>query len=251
MAIAIVSDIHSNLEALQAVLEDIKSNSIDRIYCLGDMIGYGPDPKEVLIHAMKWDMVVQGNHDAAALWNVYGFNPTAQEAIKYTKKEIGSFIFKSRFQRFIASLPILYRDNDAIFLHGSPRDPLMEYILKQECKDVTGKISIKLTDIFSRIERLLFAGHTHFPGIINQDGDFVSQQEIQGRYRLNPTQKYIINAGSVGQPRDGDPRASYAIFDGETIQFRRIKYDHNKTMKKILNTQELDKRLADRLTLGK
>lgn len=256
MATAIISDLHSNTEALTEVFKDIKANQCDQIYCLGDLVGYGPNPAEVVEMCFESKICLLGNHDEGVLKNSYGFNPIAKQAIDWTRDQLKpGFLSSGRKKRiwsFLRSLPIVYKVDSVLFVHASPRDPIMEYVLRTDCMDLFGKPSDKIADIFTKVEWLCFAGHTHDPGVIMQDGQFIRPQEMDdGKFKFERSKRYIINVGSVGQPRDGDTRACYAIFDGETIRFRRVEYDYRRTMEKIFAVPQLDRKLGERLALGK
>lgn len=255
MAVAIISDLHSNIEALTEVLKDIRAHGVSDIYCLGDLVGYGPNPAEVVEHAFEWKMSLLGNHDEGVLKSSYGFNPLARAAVDWTRSRLQpGFVSpakKKRMWKFLRSLPILYKSDRVLFVHASPRDPVMEYILRSDCVDIFGKPSDKILDVMSRIDWICFVGHTHDPGVITEEGQFLRPVEIDNVYRFDRNKRYIVNVGSTGQPRDGDTRACYVIWDGETVKFRRIEYDYRKTMDKIFNIPALDKRLGERLAVGK
>jgi predicted phosphodiesterase len=226
---ALISDIHSNLEALEAVLADIKQQGIRQIYCLGDIIGYGPNPRECIDLVIPLDICLLGNHDQGALFDPEGFNTGAERAIFWTRDQLES----SR---------------------GTPED-FPEDIYNQR----------KMEKIFSLIENHCFQGHTHVPGVFTQSLNFLSPEEIGYEYRLGD-ERTMVNVGSVGQPRDGDPRACYVVLDdgasdsaGEagqlkppcTVRFRRIEYPLDKTIQKIYDIPELDNFLGDRLREGR
>lgn len=256
MAVAIISDLHSNVEALTEVLKDIRSHGINDIYCLGDLVGYGPNPLEVVELCLDTKVCLLGNHDEGVLKNSYGFNPMARAAVDWTREQLKPGFFSGRKKKtvwsFIHSLPVAYKKEDVLFVHASPRDPIMEYVLRSDCVDLFGRPSDKIVDLFDRIEWLAFVGHTHDPGVITEEGRFIRPAEMDGmKYTLERGRRYIINAGSVGQPRDGDTRACYCIFDGEAVQFRRIEYDYRKTMEKIFAVPQLDRKLGERLALGR
>jgi len=248
--IAIVSDIHSNLEALQAVLNDIRKRPVEKILCLGDIVGYGPNPKECIDLARKFDFTILGNHDEAALFVHEGafFNEKARIAIEWTR----SILDDPRDQKlntdrwsFLGELPRTYTVNGALLVHGSPRKPVKEYIFPE-----TIFTPMKLERIFEKVELLCFVGHTHIPGVITQDCQFFSPQTLENTYRYSE-KKAIINFGSVGQPRDGDPRAAYGLIDNDRAVFCRVEYDYRSTMQKIYAISQLDNELADRLAEGR
>jgi diadenosine tetraphosphatase ApaH/serine/threonine PP2A family protein phosphatase len=246
---AIVSDIHSNLEALQAVLEDIAAQSVETIYCLGDIVGYGPNPRECLHETMEWPVVLLGNHDQAVLFDPRDFNPIAERATMWTRKQLDAPIrnrdeSEQRWE-FLSERPLSYREGDFLFVHGSPSNPLNEYIFPEDIYTPR-----KLERIFGQVERYCLHGHTHLPGICTEDLQFYSPEEIDYAYQLG-SQKVLVNVGSVGQPRDGDWRACYVLLDEQTVYYRRVEYDVDATVKKIHATPELDRFLGDRLRLGR
>jgi diadenosine tetraphosphatase ApaH/serine/threonine PP2A family protein phosphatase len=256
MSVAIISDLHSNIEALTEVMKDIRANRCDQIYCLGDVVGYGPNPAEVVEACYATKICLLGNHDEGVLRSAYGFSPAALRAIEWTREELRprrlfATARAKKIWSFLRSLPIVYKVDNVLFVHASPRDPVLEYVLRADCLDPFGKASDKVADIFTRIEWLCFAGHTHDPGVVTEDGQFYTPQDLDHRTTFERDKRYIVNVGSVGQPRDGDTRACYAIFDGETVRFRRVEYDYKTTMEKIFAVPQLDRKLGDRLAQGK
>jgi diadenosine tetraphosphatase ApaH/serine/threonine PP2A family protein phosphatase len=251
---AILSDVHGNLEALTAVLSHIRAKGIEEIICLGDLVGYGPRPAECLDLAYGFAVNVRGNHEEAVLKGAFGFNPTAREAIDWTRGQLkprwtSTKQKKDRWE-FLRHFPLKHENDSVLFVHGSPRDPTMEYILKSDCEDFFGEPPKKLQDIFGRIRQICFVGHTHCPGIITEDYEFLTPPEIGYRFRVEPGRKLVVNVGSVGQPRDGDPRASYLTFDGEEIRYDRVEYDVDKTVRQIEEIPELNDRNGLRLRYG-
>ncbi len=251
---AIVSDLHSNQEALTAVMKDIESLGIKRILCLGDVIGYGPDPVTCIDVAREYEFILRGNHEEAVLNGAFGFNPVARAAVDWTRDQLKPqwYSLSSRRARWdlIKDLPLMKEEGDWLFVHGSPRDPTMEYILKSDCEDFFGETPSKIKQIFDMIKAYCVVGHTHFPGVITEDSRFYTPAELGMKFHLEKGRKYIVNSGSVGQPRDGDNRACYLVVDGDNIEWRRIPYDFERTMKKILSITSLDERNAERLRFG-
>jgi diadenosine tetraphosphatase ApaH/serine/threonine PP2A family protein phosphatase len=246
---AILSDIHSNLEALQAVLEDIEAQSVEAIYCLGDIVGYGPNPRECLDLVMEWPVVLLGNHDQAVLFDPRDFNPIAERATMWTRKQLEAPVRSrddsERRWEFLAERPLSHREGDFLFVHGSPSNPLNEYIFPEDIYTPR-----KLERLFGQVERYCMHGHTHLPGIVTEDFQFYSPEDLDYVYALGD-QKALINVGSVGQPRDGDWRACYVLLDDQTIYYRRVEYDVDTTVKKIHATPELDRFLGDRIRQGR
>lgn len=248
---ALISDIHANLEALLAVLADIDTQSVDEILCLGDIIGYGPNPVECLdIVVEKCRVTILGNHDQATLFDPDGFNPVALQAVYWTREQletIGEESARDRRWDFIGELPRRHDEGDFLFVHGSPREPTNEYVFPEDVYDQR-----KMDALFNRIDRFCFQGHTHMPGIFTQTGDFVAPEECDYSHEFADV-KTMVNVGSVGQPRDGDPRACYAILDNEalTLNYRRVDYDVETTRQKIYGVPDLDNMLGDRLVSGR
>ncbi len=244
---AIISDIHGNLEALTAVLHDIESQGIEEICCLGDVIGYGPNPRECIEACRNFKFTLLGNHDNGALFDPEGFSSGAEKAIFWTRQQLEDKSFPGAEERwdFLAQLPRTVREDKNMFVHGSPRSPLNEYVFPEDIYNQR-----KIERIFGFIQFYCFQGHTHVPGIFTDNCRFYSPSEISGQYTLS-NQKLMINVGSVGQPRDNDPRSSYVILDGQEIEFRRVEYDPRPTREKILAIPDLDDFLGERLLEGR
>ncbi|MEM7783221.1 MAG: metallophosphoesterase family protein [Planctomycetota bacterium] len=244
---AILSDIHGNLEALKAVLADIEDQGISEIYCLGDIIGYGPNPRECIDVCRDFQMTLLGNHDNGALFDPEGFSSGAEKAIFWTRGQLEDSSINGATDRwnFLATLPRTHREGDFLFVHGSPRSPLNEYVFPEDIYNQR-----KIERIFGFIQKWCFQGHTHVPGIFTENFRFYSPAEVSNRYTLGE-QKLMINVGSVGQPRDSDPRCSYVVLDGLDLEFRRVDYNYQDTRQKILAIAELDDFLGDRLLEGR
>lgn len=245
---ALISDVHSNLEALTAVLADIKAEGITEIYCLGDVIGYGPNPRECLDEIMKLPVCILGNHDQAAMFDPDGFNPVALRAVYWTREQLEQGSSPADVNRrwdFLGELPRSRDEGDRIFVHGSPREPTNEYIFPEDVYNQR-----KMQVLFDRTPRYCFQGHTHIPGVFTMSGDFLSPEECNYEYKFTGD-KALVNVGSVGQPRDGDSRSCYTILTDESVSFRRIEYDFEDTIKKIYSQHDLDNMLGDRLREGR
>ncbi len=245
---AIISDIHGNLEALSAVLEDIRQQQVQRVVCLGDVVGYGPNPRQCIDLVMQMEICVLGNHDQAALFDPEGFSSGAERAIFWTRRELESEgetpENRARWQ-FLCELPRQHHENGLSFVHGSARNPLMEYVFPEDIHNPG-----KLQRIFGVMRKHCFQGHTHVPGVFTADGRFFRPADLSNEYELDD-QKTMINVGSVGQPRDGNPMASYVILEGQRITFRRVPYACEETIAKIYAIPELDDFLGDRLREGR
>ncbi|MFW6108054.1 MAG: metallophosphoesterase family protein [bacterium] len=254
MITAFVSDIHSNLEALRAVLADVEEQAPDRIVCLGDVVNYGPDPVRCLRIARTFDLVLLGNHEEAVLYEPIGFNVHARDAATWTRKVLEPTIFSDGAKwanwNFIRALPTRSEEDSVYLVHASPRDPTGEYLLPNEADPLLGEPSEKLVNCFEMIDRLCFVGHTHLPGVFREHGPFATPEDLGGEWRVPDDGKAIINVGSVGQPRDRNPDACYAMFDGEVVRYHRVAYDREKTCEKVKAIKGLPDRGGTRLLKG-
>ncbi len=271
---AIISDIHSNLEALQAVLKDIESRGVKDIVCLGDVVGYGPNPRECVdLVRTKCRLCMMGNHDHALLYEPCNFNLPAERACFWQRQVLEDepdAQLRSERWRFLGDMQIRAKEQDAVFVHASPRRPMNEYIFPEDVFTNAQKVLAN----FDRLDgRVCFVGHTHQPGVFVDDPYFDPPNELPDSpfYEIEE-ERAIINVGSVGQPRDRDPRASYVIVtrssDGagngksslvaqalassiETVEFIRVEYDIERTVKRILAEPALDDLLGTRLYEGR
>lgn len=240
MRILVISDVHANLAALNAVLAD--AGSFDTIWSLGDIVGYGPDPNECIARLSEYQHVaIAGNHDWAVLGklDLEDFNDSAREANLWTREQLTPISWS-----YLQALPEMSVIGDFTLAHGSPRHPIWEYLLSLEL--------IKLNFAYYQTTVCL-VGHTHIPMIV-RDAPERSQQIVQPRekppFRLDG-QRYIINPGGVGQPRDRDPRAAYVIINTEEqiIEHHRVSYDIKSTQKKM-RAARLPYKLILRLEYG-
>jgi diadenosine tetraphosphatase ApaH/serine/threonine PP2A family protein phosphatase len=246
---ALISDIHGNLEALEVVLADIQAQGITEIFCLGDIIGYGPNPWECVDRVMETCTVtLLGNHEQSLILDRDGYLSGAS----WTRAELEhptDRIFKERRWEFLRQLPHSYRFDSYLFVHASPRNPLSEYIFPEDIYNHR-----KMERLFQLVGRYCFQGHTHIPGIFTESFQFLAPDEVDLEYSLGEG-KLLVNVGSVGQPRDGDNRACYVVLeDGlaedcrenqkpdrppflrtPKITYRRLPYDFETTIQKIRN----------------
>jgi predicted phosphodiesterase len=250
LCIAIVSDIHGNVQALRACLADAESKGAAQIWCLGDMVGYGARPLQcVELLRERSALVIRGNHEQAVLDGPFGFNPLAAAAIRWTRAQAETAGEPLAWMR---ALPERVDAPHATLVHGSPAQPLDEYIFAEDAIDHLPHgvdYSPKLARSFRLIDRPCFVGHTHVPGVIRDDLTWATPDAVGGRFATGGA-PCLVNVGSVGQPRDGDRRASYALFDGETVEFRRVEYDVEGAARDILATRALPPVLAQRLVEG-
>lgn len=230
-------------------MADIRDQGITEIYCLGDIVGYGPNPCQCIDQIMKCDVCLLGNHDQGALFDPEGFNTGAERAIFWTREQLenpkGDPRENAQRWDFLGELPRNRKENGLLFVHGSARNPLNEYVFPEDIYNQR-----KMEKIFSLIEQTCFQGHTHVPGIFTESLRFHSPEEIDYQYKLGE-EKVMINVGSVGQPRDGDWRSCYVVMEDNVVRFRRVEYDKNTTIQKIYDIPDLDNFLGDRLREGR
>ncbi len=246
---AIISDIHANLEAFRVVLDDIKAQGIKEILCLGDVIGYGPNPRECLKLAMencKWSLL--GNHEQAVIGEPIGFNPKAMQAVLWTREQLKNPVCSAEenevLWKYITGFPTHLEVGDHLYVHASPVEPTTQYILPIDAMNQE-----LMKEVFSKVKLHAFGGHTHVPGIFTEAFRFISIGETDYRHKLG-SEKLLVNVGSVGQPRDGDNRACYVTIDNGEIEWRRLDYDFETTRQKIYDSGGLPRILGDRLVRG-
>ncbi len=236
MKTAVISDVHSNIEALSAVFSALEQTGIERVICLGDIVGYGADPNDCLhLIKEKCDVVIRGNHDSAVSGSeeYSSFNPEAEEAIYWTRNRISE-----EWKSYLESLPMIFEENGIVYVHSSPHKPeRWSYIVSREDA---------LFEFRYFKGSAAFIGHSHLSGIFCHDGDRFDDEVI-----LNEEKRYIINVGSVGQPRDGNSNAAYAVYDDtmKLVSINRVAYDVESAAEKIKDAG-LPGFLSSRLTAG-
>jgi diadenosine tetraphosphatase ApaH/serine/threonine PP2A family protein phosphatase len=250
--IAILSCIHANLEALVAVLADAREQGAERIFCLGDVLSYGPNPIECLELSRSWDVVLLSNHDQAAMFDPDGFGQTSERASFWHREIIEQSANRESLWMRLGTHPRTHREHGLLFVHGSARNPLNEYIFPE---DIYNPLKMSRIAEFMGDDIHCLTGHTHLPGLftrIRRDWTFQVPSELDDSHQLD-SRLSIINVGSVGQPRDADWRACYVLLDQEEqrVIWRRVPYDVNATIQKIYDTPELDNFLGDRLRDGR
>lgn len=254
MILGLISDIHGNLTALNAVIADMEENGAQRIICLGDVVGYGPFPGECLDIVRRCGAVLMGNHEEALMFGAENFNPRAKRAIDWTREQLkndGSEEVRKQRWNILQNLQLHARDGNFLFTHASPRQPTREYVMPRDIANVA-----KMDEIFSLIPHICFVGHTHVPGVFLADHSFTPPTQLWGStYFIEPDEKALVNIGSVGQPRDGDKRACYCLLDTEPsaprVIYRRVDYDIETTATAIEANPHLDNYLAERLRHGR
>lgn len=239
----VLSDIHSNLEALQAVLEDMRTIRFQRMICLGDVVGYAASPKDCLDLLRTLEIeVLQGNHDFAVIDDaiLLEMSGPAVVSIRYAREQLSP----SR-RDFLAALPMVASHGDVQFVHSSLDHPEAWTYLRR-------KPEIR-AHFAAQTRPVCFCGHTHIPAVfrLNSAGD-IDSLGSSGRIKLPPDEKILINAGSIGQPRDRNPRACYVVYETatRTVEFRRVAYDIHAAQARIREAG-LPRITAERLLLGK
>ncbi|MFM1768469.1 MAG: hypothetical protein RJA22_998 [Verrucomicrobiota bacterium] len=240
MRYAVIADIHANLEAFQVVLQDAKEQRCTHYCCVGDVVGYNANPKECLDIVRSMGMpCVKGNHDeyCSIEGDLEGFNPHAAEAVNWTRKQLTDddrkWLRELKYVRLVASFTVVHATLDGPQRWGYVFDRLA----------AAASLTYQNTGV-------CFFGHTHVPLA------FIRDSAVRGgtysKFHVEPGKKYFVNVGAVGQPRDGDPRAGYVVYDmnEQTIELRRLEYDIAAAQKKIIEAG-LPQRLADRLAVGK
>jgi len=255
MRTAFISDLHGNLEALRAVLADIESRDADRILCLGDTVNYGPNPAECLAIVRRLDGTLLGNHEEAVLKEPVGFNPVASAAARWTRSVLEPGFASGRpkweLWTFMGRLPVRHEEGEMLLVHAAPQSPTDEYLLPSDVDPVLGKLSDRLKAAFELVTRVCFVGHTHLPGVFLESGEFLTPADLGGGHRVRDDVKAIYNVGSVGQPRDRDPRACYATYDGEAVRYHRVPYDAEATCAKVRAIRRLPDWCGERLLAGR
>ena len=251
---AFVSDIHANLPALKAVLEDAQAQGAEQFICLGDVVGYGAQPLECLeLVREHCGVFLKGNHEEAVIEGPYGFNPFASAAIHWTRDALEAAGDRMPDALvYLATLPERVPLDHILLVHGSPSFPTEEYLFREDTLDYQARrqdYSPKLTRCFKDLDKPCFVGHTHVPGVIDAEFKWVSPEACESRYETRG-KPCFVNVGSVGQPRDGDLRASYGLFDGEVLEFRRVEYDVESAARRIFEQPELPDILGQRLLEG-
>jgi diadenosine tetraphosphatase ApaH/serine/threonine PP2A family protein phosphatase len=248
---ALISDIHANLEALQAVLKHIDTQRVDRTICLGDIIGYGANPVECVdLVAARCEWSLMGNHDFGVLYEPTNFNQAAEQAAYWTRAQFEAEPDRAKAGRrweFLGRLRVRVSFGDFLCVHGTPRRPINEYLFPEDALNSP----VKMQQIFERIDRHCLVGHTHVPGVFTDEPDFYPPMDVGGVYKFSNGEKTIINPGSVGQPRDLDPRASYAVLDDGRVEFYRLEYDVDTAVEKIRAEPQLSDWLGERLREGR
>lgn len=241
MRCAVFSDVHSNLEAFERVIREYHQESIDEYFCLGDIVGYGADPQECIsLSRQIGARMIAGNHDwaAAGILDPVDFNNFARQAVFWTSQ----LLLKEQ-KNFLRSLKLTYSSGDFTLVHGTLDAP-------QDFSYMIGEHAAK-SSFDLMLSQICFVGHTHLPGVfIREKQGMVSYLETD-RIKILAGKSYIINVGSVGQPRDGNPQAAFCIYDTDKreVLIKRAAYDVESARKKIVD-RGLPRFLGDRLRTG-
>lgn len=245
MKYAIISDIHSNIEALQAVLKAIEQEEVDKILCLGDIVGYGPNPNECIdLVQQHCEIILTGNHDFACIENseLFYFNKYAKQAVEWTLT-----VLKKENLEYLAKLPLQEKIENYCLVHANAYDPRSwDYVLSLDEAEYN----------FSKFsEKICFIGHSHHPIIYmeyTENDTLKYYPKAESKIQIEENNRYIINVGSVGQPRDGNPNSAFGIIDttSQIYELKRVAYDIDKTFQKMVEAG-LPQFLADRLLMGR
>jgi predicted phosphodiesterase len=235
----IISDIHSNFEALAAVLSALEKENVERVICLGDLVGYGPDPNACVEQVLNSaDFTVAGNHDQGAveLTSIEPFNQHARTAIEWTRTQL-----EPRWKSALSSLPLVYEDSAFLAVHATPNSPGRWRYLFSEDEIVDNLEAMTLP--------VCFVGHSHVPMAFELDAEHDLLVRTADEVRFQPGRKYLINVGSVGQSRDGDPRAAYGVLTDDVFTLKREAYEVPAVQRKMRDAG-LPTSLIERLSAG-
>jgi len=241
MRIAVLSDIHGNIEAFDQVLADLDQQGTDRVVSLGDNVGYGPEPEAVIQRLRERGIVsVLGNHEYGLVFpgRRNWFNAKAKKALAITES-----LLSAESLELMAQMPRSIVEPDYYFVHGYPPQSVHTYLFTKEAEDLRGT--------FERFPaKIFFLGHTHMLELVTLEGGYCTRRDISaGTYHLDPDNRFMVNVGSVGQPRDHDPHAKYVIWDEaeRTLTVRFVEYDVAKTAKGIIE-RGIPETYAERLS---
>lgn len=242
MKLALISDIHANEEALTAVLRDAEEHGADKIFCLGDVVGYGCAPKACVdLVARNCQLTLMGNHDKVAInqSDAANFNAAARESSKWTQDQLGD-----EDVAIISNYKMGHNEFGLEFVHASPHEPdKWNYVLKSEDAEAA---------FLSFKGQMCFIGHTHLPMIFSKFEDNTPRQTVGHSFQPDEEARYLVNIGSVGQPRDNDARACYVIYDTDEIEvnYHRVAYNIEKAQKRMAEFS-LPTALIERLAVGR
>ncbi len=244
---ALIADVHANLPALEAVLAHIEAQKPDRIYCLGDTVGYGAQPRECLQRVRRaCSLVLMGNHEQAVLHGAEHFTPLARQASEWTARQLTD----RETLDYLGRLEPTKKESSYLYVHGSIRDPVLDYVREADSPWMFQRLVRTLHEDFQGFD-ICFVGHNHRAFLATEVGYIFPHEEgpaARTRFQV-AGQKLYVSVGSVGQPRDGDPRASYVLFDGTSVTYHRVPYDVDLAVRRIQEAG-LPEFLGERLRLG-
>ena len=249
MHYAILSDVHGNVEAFRAVVADAEKRGVEKIVCLGDLVGFGPDPAACVDLAReKCGMILQGCHDHALLEGAGHLPPPTRATIDWAKEQLAAdpALADARLGT-LREASTRYEAGGISFMHASPHDPVHEYLFAEDVR----RDPRKLARAFAGFEKIAFVGHTHTPGIFLENPiRWTGAAQLENYFHYKRGEKVIVNVGSVGLPRDGDARACYLEVSKNELYWRRIEYDLDGVVAKIEQNERLTRSVAERLRRG-
>lgn len=243
MHYAILSCVHANLEAFGAVVEDATRRGVERIISIGDLVGFGPDPVGCVDFARtRCAIALKGCHDHALVEGGAHLPAATRDGIFWAREELGD-----ERLAWLDSLPTSYEAAGIVFCHASPREHVSEYLFAEDVR----RDARKLARAFEKTAKVVFVGHTHVPGIFLENPlRWTPAAQLEHYFHYKKGEKVIVNVGSVGQPRDGDPRACYLEVNKNELYWRRIEYDVQRVAAKIQANNRLTPSTAQRLLRG-
>lgn len=248
MHYAIISCIHANAPAFRAVIDDATARGVERIVCLGDLVGFGPDPVECVDLAReKCSITLKGCHDQALLDGGAYLPAPIRNGITWAKQQLTEDDQGPARLEFLEQLPERYEAVGIAFRHASPREPVNEYLFPEDVR----RDPRKLQRNFTATEKVVFVGHTHVPGVFLENPlRWGPAAQLENYYHYKKGEKVIVNVGSVGQPRDGDVRACYLEITKNELFWRRVEYDVEQVAARIKENSRLAASAAQRLLRG-
>jgi diadenosine tetraphosphatase ApaH/serine/threonine PP2A family protein phosphatase len=240
---AIISCVHANLEALSAVVEDATRRGVEQIVCIGDIVGFGPDPTACVdLVRRACGIALRGCHDEAVVAGGAHLPPATRAGLAWAKEQLGD-----ERLAWMKALPDSYEAGGIVFCHASPREYVTEYLFPEDVR----RDARKLARAFDKTAKVVFVGHTHIPGVFQENPiRWTPASQLENYFHYKKGDKVIVNVGSVGQPRDGDPRACYLEVNKNEMYWRRLDYDVNQVVAKIQSNERLTTSTAQRLLRG-
>jgi len=238
---AVLADIHANLEALSAVLADIRARGIERIICLGDVLGFGPDPVACVELAMEFDVVTRGCHDHRIFANFRSFNQTVATGCAHDLKQLKAGWSGRKRIKFLKQLPLAYEEDGVTYAHSFPVQEDWAWFVPigadpslSDAETINNQTWRRQGELVRAAGGPTLIGHAHAPGTYGLNGLYRSASAQDHRVQIQRGEPMVVDVGAVGWPRDKDPRACYATVDGDTLEWHRVEYDHKATTAKLL-----------------